>query len=588
MPKLQKTAPKKNFLALNPLSGGSDTHPKFFFWAVFIAFAFLPVISNAASTNYSNILLVSKDKMIASYGSLESKKYYNCSISKLTCKITKTRPATTSSPSRITPDIKAKYAVQLEDAISIALSQDSAWLAYFKSAKSDSYASRTYGFIEMATGTNYELKTPVGYWDLVADQTRIFQFSPDNTHVIIVDDKDDTMTLYKIDLAKMKSTGTPVTERIFPNSKQNLADFVYLLNGKLLYVANSPENPYDWSMYSHDFATNTSKLIKHDMPYNAQIYVSGNYAVARTLSSNSSVPFVYNTSTGKINYFKSLPSSKKVLPGTRSIISGFNSTTGEANFHGVLIKPAKFDATKTYPLLVWLHGGPYRQTSYKTYHAYESYGIYDWMVDEAVKSGAVVLKLDYAGSLGYGRAYSSDIKNKVGELDVASVMNAIAYVKNQNTNIGEAYLAGNSYGGYLALKTVVEHPDKIKDVYSINGVTDWAMLLKGIQNSIFNVHFGGLPDATNQAQYDKASILNKIPNLGTNKIIIGVGTNDKTIDPSQAYYLNTALLNAGKNAKLVEFSGQGHGFSKKVPIQNACKTLLGLVGKSTKGLCIWE
>jgi dipeptidyl aminopeptidase/acylaminoacyl peptidase len=561
----------------------------FIFILTVFGISILPHASLAASTNYSSILSVYKDKLVTKYGSLETKKYYSCSISKLTCTSRKSLPTLPNVPSRITDEVKEKYAVQLEDAITMALSADGNWLAYFKSAKTDSYTARLYNFLDLSTGVNYEIKTPVGYWDLVADQPRIFQFSPDSKFAFFVDDKDNAMTLYKVDIEKMKTAGTPTAEPVFPNSKQNFSDFVILENGKLLYVANSPENPYDWSLYSYDFATATSKLIKHDIPYNVHIYLSGNYAVMRTLSSNSSVPMVYNWKTGKINYFKSMPQSKKVLPGTRSIISGTNPADGRASFHGALIKPANFDKTKTYPLLVWLHGGPYRQTSgTTTYHAYETYGIYDWMLDEAVKSGAVVLKLDYVGSLGYGKEYSSIIKNKVGDVDVASVMSAIAYVKNQNANIGDTYLAGNSYGGYLSLKTVVEHPTEIKDVFSINGVTDWGMLLVPLKNSIFNVHFNGVPDAINQNLYDQASILNKISNLGTNKIIIGQGTRDNTIDPSQAYYLNSALLNAGKNVVLVEFKGQDHSFSKKVPIQNACKTLIDLVGKSTKGLCVWE
>lgn len=546
----------------------------------------LPSLSLAASINYANILSVSKDKMIASYGSLESKKYYSCSISKLSCMSSTKRPATPYVTPRVTTEMKATYATQLEDAISMLLSPDGTWLAYFKSAKSDNYQVRVYGMIDTTTGKTYEVKTPVGYWDLVADQPRIFQFSPDSTHLYIVNDKDNAMTLYKINLVEMKQVGVPTEEKLFADSA-NLGDFVFANNGKLLYVANSTANPYDWSLYSYDTTTGVSKLIKHDLPYNAYLYTSGKYVVARTLSSNSSVPFVYNTATGKISYFKSMPPSKKVLPGTRSIISGDPSTPLGASFHGALIKPAKFDPKKTYPLLVWLHGGPYRQTSLN-YHSYESYAAYDWMLDEAVTSGAVVLKLDYVGSRGYGRDYSSLIKNKVGDVDVASVMSAIAYVKNQNANISDTYLAGNSYGGYLSLKTVVEHSNEIKDVFSINGVTDWGMLLVPLQNSIFNVHFNGVPDATNQPLYDKASIINKIANLGTNKIIIGQGTRDRTIDPGQAYYLNTVLLNANKNVELIEYPGQDHAFSKKVPIQNACKTLITMVGKSTKGRCAWQ
>ncbi len=44
------------------------------------------------------------------------------------------------------------------------------------------------------------------------------------------------------------------------------------------------------------------------------------------------------------------------------------------------MNPNNYDLNKPYTLLIWLHGGPYRQTSYG-YHPFHSYGIYDSILE---------------------------------------------------------------------------------------------------------------------------------------------------------------------------------------------------------------
>ena len=242
---------------------------------------------------------------------------------------------------------------------------------------------------------------------------------------------------------------------------------------------------------------------------------------------------------------------------------------------GVLMEPSHMDTKQTYPLVIWLHGGPQRQTSYG-WHPYHSYGTYDAILELLRKNNALILKLDYRGSFGFGKEYIESIRGSVGDGDVTDVMNALAYMKKQY-NIGNTYLVGNSYGGYLSLRTIVEHPGSFSGAFSINGVTDWESLLARLKTSIFNIDFGGAPSADTMSAYKQASIIDRTSNLGNQKIAIVAGEADRTIPVSQSRMLYEDLLSKKKNVELVVYPGEDHVYKKKETISNLCEKIFSFM-----------
>src|SRR5262249_39149242 len=85
------------------------------------------------------------------------------------------------------------------------------------------------------------------------------------------------------------------------------------------------------------------------------------------------------------------------LLGTREVIS-WKSQDGET-IEGVLIKPADYDATRKYPLLCVIHGGPTGVDRPSRVDARY------YPVDLWVARGALVLKVNYRGSAGYGERF---------------------------------------------------------------------------------------------------------------------------------------------------------------------------------------
>jgi len=80
----------------------------------------------------------------------------------------------------------------------------------------------------------------------------------------------------------------------------------------------------------------------------------------------------------------------------------------------MLIRPPKFDATKKYPLLVVLHGGPQTMSS----NAWS----YRWNPQVFSAAGYVTLMINRRGSTGYGQKFTDEITNDWGGKAYVDVM----------------------------------------------------------------------------------------------------------------------------------------------------------------------
>src|SRR5206468_10388178 len=103
--------------------------------------------------------------------------------------------------------------------------------------------------------------------------------------------------------------------------------------------------------------------------------------------------------------------------GTREVIS-WKSRDGPA-IEGVLIKPAGWTPNERRPLLVVIHGGPTgidRATLLDTRN---------YPVDVWAARGALVLKVNYRGSAGYGEAFRTLNVRNLGVGDAWDVLSGV-------------------------------------------------------------------------------------------------------------------------------------------------------------------
>ena len=145
--------------------------------------------------------------------------------------------------------------------------------------------------------------------------------------------------------------------------------------------------------------------------------------LAITIGSPTSLTEVFVTDTNKFAPRKLTnfnDQTNNLLLGTRELVS-WKSTDG-TEIEGVLIKPADFDPAKKYPLLCIIHGGPtgvdrplLLSPDTRTYPS-----------DIWVARGAVILKVNYRGSAGYGEKFRMLNVRNLGVGDAWDVISGVA------------------------------------------------------------------------------------------------------------------------------------------------------------------
>jgi len=516
-----------------------------------------PVFSFAAQIRYGKIISKSDDSLIIQYGNLEYPNYYNCMIGTLSCIDLGIIPPLKNTLKPI--NIYRRFTLS------------------FLPALNKNNHIRSFILRDGNTGKKYTKSVKVNYWDLLSEETTLGRISSDEKTLIYLDDSSGYPTLYQVDLTSLKGNrlkGTQLFTEPF-----SISGFAFTMPTKLYFIANK-ENPYEWNLYKYDLETKITSKIEDNVSYAFKIISVNNGLIFFKIQGSSSFPVFYNEPTGQVENF-SLPAPE--IPETtidRKSVSFGN------NLYGALLTPINFDKNTPHKLLIWLHGGPDRQTSLG-YHPYLSYAVYDWILDEIVKNNVAVLKLDYRGSYGYGRPFAESIKGEVGKGDVADVINSLVQIKKDMT-ISEVYLMGNSYGGYLALRSLVSNPSQFQGVISINGVTDWSVMLKDLRNSIFNTYFNGIPNKKNIKLYSQASIISRISNLADQKIILIQAQADKTVPPSQADILYQALKKKNKKVEFYPYVGEDHVFKKNSSIQGICNNVFVTLSLPLENNCNFQ
>jgi len=237
--------------------------------------------------------------------------------------------------------------------------------------------------------------------------------------------------------------------------------------------------------------------------------------------------------------------------------------------YGSLFLPRKFDETKRYPAIIWLHGGPTRQMVREGYHPSEVYALFYGLNQILAYNGYVVLFIDYRGSMGYGKEFKQGIYNEMGISDVLDVVKAAKYLGSlhfvDENRIG---VWGISYGGYLTLQALTKYPGVFKAGINIAGVTNFKSWMKWAEKSyifaaaFFEPKLGGKPNKNNENSYKEASAVYFVEKL-KDKLLNLHGTADGAVVFSQLDELVKELVKKGKDFEVVYYPDE-KGFSMRI------------------------
>lgn len=219
---------------------------------------------------------------------------------------------------------------------------------------------------------------------------------------------------------------------------------------------------------------------------------------------------------------------------------------GVTPLNGFLYKPAGYDSTVAYPLLVSVYGGPSgpRVTNAWNMAATEQ----RW-----AQLGYMVWRVDNRGTRNRGKAFLDETYLKLGQVDLDDQAAAVRQVRERSYVDGNRVgIFGSSYGGYMSALALLKEPDVFQVGVAGASVTDWRNY-----DSAYTERFMRTPQE-NPEGYDAGSTLPFAANL-RGKLLLVHGMTDNNVHPSNTMQLIDALVTAGKTFDLMVYPNQRHG-----------------------------
>jgi dipeptidyl aminopeptidase/acylaminoacyl peptidase len=222
---------------------------------------------------------------------------------------------------------------------------------------------------------------------------------------------------------------------------------------------------------------------------------------------------------------------------------------------GVLIKPADFDPSRKYPLLVVIHGGPtgIDRPSLSPDRIYP--------LERFAARGAVILRPNYRGSAGYGEKFRSLNVRNLGLGDHDDVVSGVdALIAKGFIDRDRVGSMGWSQGGYISA-FLTTYSDRFRAVSVGAGISNWVTYYVNTDIHPFTRQYLKATPWDDPEIYRKTSPMTYI-NRAKTPTLIQHGENDKRVPIPNAYELYQGLQDRKVPSKLVIYKGFGHGINK--------------------------
>jgi dipeptidyl aminopeptidase/acylaminoacyl peptidase len=247
--------------------------------------------------------------------------------------------------------------------------------------------------------------------------------------------------------------------------------------------------------------------------------------------------------------------TKAFTLGTREVIS-WKSQDGAA-IEGVLIKPADFDPAKKYPLLCVIHGGPTGIDRPLLLAPDTRY----YPADIWAARGALVLKVNYRGSAGYGEKFRKLNVRNLGVGDAWDVISGVdSLIARGWVDPQRVASMGWSQGGYISA-FLTTSSTRFAAISVGAGISNWATYYYNTDITPFTINYLGDDPADDPAIYEKTSPMSYIRQAKT-PTLIQHGELDRRVPIPNAYELRQGLEDRGVPVEMVVYKGFGHGISR--------------------------
>lgn len=365
--------------------------------------------------------------------------------------------------------------------------------------------------------------------------------------ILLPSDRDGYMHLYLYNMA-----GTQI--RKIGDGNYDITD-VYGYDeatGDVYYQA-AAISPHDRQVYVSHKNGKTERLTDKE-GWNTAMF-SGDYKFFINTWSDYNTPYLYTLrdQNGKVLSIlednQALRSKVAQYGWTKK--EAFSFTTPEGvRLDGWMIKPAGFDASRKYPVIMHQYSGPGSQQVVNSWSAGSmgQGGAFDYYLAE---HGFIVVSVDGRGTGGRGSGFEKAVYLRMGDLESKDQVEAALWLGKQSyVDKDRIGIWGWSFGGFNTLMSMSEGRNVFRAGVAIAPPTNWKFY-----DTIYTERYMRTPKenpegyATNPIE--RASKLH-------GSLLICHGVADDNVHPQNSFEYSEALVQADKDFKELFYTNRNH------------------------------
>jgi len=209
------------------------------------------------------------------------------------------------------------------------------------------------------------------------------------------------------------------------------------------------------------------------------------------------------------------------------------------------------------PVYINIHGGPEAQ-SRPTFKGSNNY-----LINEL---GVVLIYPNVRGSAGYGKSYVKLDNGMLREDSVKDIGALLNWIELQpDLDEKRVMVGGGSYGGYMALASMVHYGDRLRAGFDYVGVSNFVTFLEntqGYRRDLRRAEYGDERDPEMRAFLESIAPANHAEEI-TKPMLVAQGANDPRVPLSESDQMVAELEEDGVPVWYMVAEDEGHGFAKK-------------------------
>lgn len=221
------------------------------------------------------------------------------------------------------------------------------------------------------------------------------------------------------------------------------------------------------------------------------------------------------------------------------------------SLNAFMIKPADFDSTKEYPVLMYVYGGPGSQTVTRAFSSAQRPIWHQYLANQ----GYIIVSVDNRGTGARGTNFKKQTYKKLGILETEDqVAAAWEIAKLPFVDAERIGIWGWSYGGYMSSLAIAEGNEVFSTAIAVAPVTNWKYY-----DTIYTERFMQTPQL-NPEGYESGSPINKVDQIKGNYLLIH-GTGDDNVHYQNTVELVGALIENDVDFETMYYPNKAHSIN---------------------------